>query len=174
MCALPGNTVLHIDIYSSENEIGFTLLLFSYISAYSQQYQFPQYKQYISAYSHQYQFPQYKQCHDRFHPISLDYSRKAEKIGSNITFKILTDWEWPLYGSRYTPFYGNFHFYENHNNFFEKRLWHQNIFPFHLLGTKRKLNVHKTSRRHPQRLLSVLCTFNLRLVSRGYHTFGRS
>ena len=158
MCALPGNTVLHIDIYSSENEIGFTLLLFSYISAYSQQYQ----------------FSQYKQCHDQFHPISLDYSRKAEKIVSNTTFKILTDWEWPLYGSRYTPFYGNFHFYENHNNFFEKLSWHQNIFPFHLLGTKRKLNVHKTSRRHPQRLLSVLCTFNLRLVSRGYHTFGRS
>ena len=31
----------------------------------------------------------------------------------------------------------------------------------------RKLNVHKTSRRRPRRLLNVLCTFNLRPVSTG-------
>ena len=31
----------------------------------------------------------------------------------------------------------------------------------------RKLNVHKTFRRHPGRLLNVLCTFNLRPVSTG-------
>ena len=34
-------------------------------------------------------------------------------------------------------------------------------------GTGRKLNVHKTFRRHPGRLLNVLCTFNLRPVSTG-------
>ena len=33
--------------------------------------------------------------------------------------------------------------------------------------TGRKLNVYKTFRRRPERLLSVLCTFNLRLVSTG-------
>ena len=32
----------------------------------------------------------------------------------------------------------------------------------------RKLNVHKTFRRRPGRLLNVLCTFNLRPVSTGY------
>ena len=32
---------------------------------------------------------------------------------------------------------------------------------------ERKLNVHKTFRRRPGRLLSVLCTFNLRPVSTG-------
>ena len=32
----------------------------------------------------------------------------------------------------------------------------------------RKLNVHKTFRRRPGRLLDVLCTFNLRPVSRRY------
>ena len=35
------------------------------------------------------------------------------------------------------------------------------------LDAGRKLNVHKTFRRRPGRLLNVLCTFNLRPVSRG-------
>ena len=35
------------------------------------------------------------------------------------------------------------------------------------LDTGRKLNVHKTFRRRPKRLLNVLCTFNLRPVSTG-------
>ena len=35
------------------------------------------------------------------------------------------------------------------------------------VDTGRKLNVHKTFRRRPGRLLNVLCTFNLRLVSTG-------
>ena len=35
------------------------------------------------------------------------------------------------------------------------------------VDTRRKLNVHKTFRRHPGRLLNVLCTFNLRPVSTG-------
>ena len=35
------------------------------------------------------------------------------------------------------------------------------------LGTGRKLNVHKTFRRRPGRLLNVLYMFNLRYVSRG-------
>ena len=33
--------------------------------------------------------------------------------------------------------------------------------------TGRKLNVHKTFRRRPERLLNVLCTFNLRPLSTG-------
>ena len=36
------------------------------------------------------------------------------------------------------------------------------------LNTGRELNVQTTFRRHRERLLSVLCTFNLRLVSREY------
>ena len=36
------------------------------------------------------------------------------------------------------------------------------------MDTRRKLNVHKTFRRRPRRLLNVLCTFNLRPVSRSY------
>ena len=35
------------------------------------------------------------------------------------------------------------------------------------VDTGRKLNVHKTFRRRPGRLLTVLCTFNLRPVSTG-------
>ena len=35
------------------------------------------------------------------------------------------------------------------------------------VGTRRKLNVHKTFRRLRGRLLNVLCTFNLRPVSTG-------
>ena len=35
------------------------------------------------------------------------------------------------------------------------------------VDTGRKLNVHKTFRRSPRRLLNVLCTFNLRPVSTG-------
>ena len=35
------------------------------------------------------------------------------------------------------------------------------------VDTGRKLNVHKTLRRRPGRLLNVLCTFNLRPVSIG-------
>ena len=35
------------------------------------------------------------------------------------------------------------------------------------VDTGRKLNVHKTFRRCPGRLLNVLCTFNLRPVSMG-------
>ena len=36
-----------------------------------------------------------------------------------------------------------------------------------LVDTGRKLNVHKTFRRRPARLLNVLCAFNLRPVSTG-------
>ena len=35
------------------------------------------------------------------------------------------------------------------------------------VDTRRKLNVHKTFRRRPGRLLNVLCTFNLLPVSTG-------
>ena len=35
------------------------------------------------------------------------------------------------------------------------------------IDTGRKLNVHKTFRRRPGRLLNVLCTFSLRSVSTG-------
>ena len=38
------------------------------------------------------------------------------------------------------------------------------------LDTRRKLNVYKTFRRRPRRLLNLLCTFNLRLVSTGKTT----
>ena len=38
-----------------------------------------------------------------------------------------------------------------------------------LVGTGRKLNVHKMLRRRPGRLLNVLCRFNLRPVSTGAH-----
>ena len=41
------------------------------------------------------------------------------------------------------------------------------LFP---VDTGRKLNVHKTFRRRPGRLLNVLCTFNLRPVSTGLST----
>ena len=34
-------------------------------------------------------------------------------------------------------------------------------FLFNSVDTGRKLNVHKTFRRHPGRKLNVLCTFNL-------------
>ena len=34
-----------------------------------------------------------------------------------------------------------------------------------LVDTRCKLNVHKTFRTRPERLLNVLCTFNLRLLS---------
>ena len=40
----------------------------------------------------------------------------------------------------------------------------QLVFP---VDTERKLNVHKTFRRGPGRILDVLCTFNLRPVSTG-------
>ena len=40
------------------------------------------------------------------------------------------------------------------------------------VDTGRKLNVHKTFRRRPGRLLNVLCTFNLHPVSTGYVIYG--
>ena len=39
------------------------------------------------------------------------------------------------------------------------------------VDTGRKLNVHKTFRRRPGRLLNILCTFNLRQVSTGIFPF---
>ena len=39
------------------------------------------------------------------------------------------------------------------------------------VDTGRKLNVHKTFRRRPGRLLNVSCTFNLCPVSNGYNRF---
>ena len=41
--------------------------------------------------------------------------------------------------------------------------------PGYPVDTGRKLNVHKTFRRRPGRLLNVLWPFNLRPVSTGYH-----
>ena len=42
------------------------------------------------------------------------------------------------------------------------------------VDTGRKLNVHKTFRRRPGRLLNVICTFNLRPVSTGNHCFNEN
>ena len=39
------------------------------------------------------------------------------------------------------------------------------------VDTRRRLNVHKTFRRRPRRLLNALCTFNLRPVSMGKGLF---
>ena len=39
------------------------------------------------------------------------------------------------------------------------------------VDTGRQLNLHKTFRRRPGRLLNVLCSFNLRPVSTGLKTF---
>ena len=41
------------------------------------------------------------------------------------------------------------------------------VWPGFPVDTGRKLNVHKTFRGRPGRLLNVLCTFNLRPVSAG-------
>ena len=41
------------------------------------------------------------------------------------------------------------------------------------VGIGRKLNLHKTFTRRPERLLNVLCTFNLRPVSNGYEKFSK-
>ena len=41
------------------------------------------------------------------------------------------------------------------------------------VDTGRKLDVHKTFRRRPGRLLNVLCTFSLRVVSTGYEVHTR-
>ena len=43
-------------------------------------------------------------------------------------------------------------------------------FPYYQgdVSTGHKVNAHKTFRRRPGRLLKVLCTFNLRPVSRGF------
>ena len=47
----------------------------------------------------------------------------------------------------------------------------QDIFVINFpVDTGRKLNIHKTFRRRPGRLLNVLCTFNLRPVSTGFNT----
>ena len=40
---------------------------------------------------------------------------------------------------------------------------------YHFLDTGRKLNIHKTFRRHPESLLKVLSTFSLRPVPRGHY-----
>ena len=44
------------------------------------------------------------------------------------------------------------------------------IISLYPVDTGRKLNVHKTFRRRPGRLLNVLCTFNLPPVSTGWST----
>ena len=44
------------------------------------------------------------------------------------------------------------------------------LITYNPVDTGRKLNVHKTFRRRPRRLLNVLCTFNLRPVSTGKKT----
>ena len=49
---------------------------------------------------------------------------------------------------------------------FDRITFHSN--PHYIpVDTRRKLNVHKTFRRRPGRLLNVLCTFNLHPVSTG-------
>ena len=48
--------------------------------------------------------------------------------------------------------------------------WYGILLASYPLETGRNLNVHKTFRRRPGRLLKVLCAFKLRPVSRGYRT----
>ena len=59
----------------------------------------------------------------------------------------------------------------NQRHYFKKMYFYKSaiyniIIP---VDTGRKLNVHKTFRRRPGRLLNVLCTFNLRPVSTGMY-----
>ena len=57
------------------------------------------------------------------------------------------------------------------NRFYEqKHLRNENALdcPFPI-DTGRKLKIHKIFRRRPERLLNILCTFNLRPVSTGFH-----
>ena len=51
---------------------------------------------------------------------------------------------------------------------FKALFW--NSWQYKLLDTGRKLNVHKTFIRHAERRLKVLCTLNLRHVSKGRKT----
>ena len=59
------------------------------------------------------------------------------------------------------------HFFQNQGTFFsfKKSDFYQPA------DTGRKLNVHKTFRKRPGRLLNVLCTLNLRPVSTGKGSF---
>ena len=59
------------------------------------------------------------------------------------------------------------HSWRQNQNVVWRRLnyWLMTCYPVNI---GRKLNVHKTFRRRPGRVLNVLCTFNLRPVSVGY------
>ena len=46
----------------------------------------------------------------------------------------------------------------------QREIFKKDEFPFNV-DTKLKLNLHKTFRRRLERILNVLCTFNLSLVS---------
>ena len=59
----------------------------------------------------------------------------------------------------YTPVIYGYFFHRCHV------IWHNCSYP---IDTGRKLNLHKTFRRRPGRLLNVLYTFSLRPVSTGY------
>ena len=73
----------------------------------------------------------------------------------------------------------HFCFYDTFSYSFLSKIFNENLFymvPLTVIekdfasnpiDTKRKLNVHKTFRRHPGRLLNVLCTFNVRPASTG-------
>ena len=52
-------------------------------------------------------------------------------------------------------------------NYFHREFHYRVLNESFPVDTGRKLNVHKTFRRRPGRLLKVLCTFNLRPVSTG-------
>ena len=72
--------------------------------------------------------------------------------------------QWPknVGSHHYSSFFSIWVYLHKHSRFTGQQGKGQAIFP---VDTGRKLNIHKTFRRRPGRLLNVLCTFNLRPVS---------
>ena len=65
-----------------------------------------------------------------------------------------------------------FNSYNFHSHTFSHSYNFFHSYTFHPLDTGRKLNIKKTFKRRPGRLLNVLCTLNLRPVTRGHsYTF---
>ena len=88
--------------------------------------------------------------------LKFSYSTQNIAIFSRITSQLL-----------YQTIIKNRHFFLLPNDHGSFDIFLKLFEVFNLLDTGRKLNVHKTFRRRPGRVLNVLCTFNLQLLSMG-------
>ena len=106
--------------------------------------------------------------------LLIKTSKAPSALGKIIDLQMTTEWEFAFLNTAIKIFCLLYSLNIPHSNQIHQIILLNALYPSlqSPVDTGRKLNVHKTFRRRPGRLLNVLCTINLRPVPSGSLSFG--